>query len=280
MAACLNEAGTTLGGQHVGVSYGPDLLRDMFTHDGVGDTVADTPGIIATAKQRGDFASLNDLAVATIRLGRADAGARLLESLERRWPGRYETATNLGTAYELLGRNDDALRWIREGIVRNPSSHVGTEWVHVRILEAKLAAAGQSLSPDASVLGLDFGGDTAPRRPARLPAGNDGDTVNLWELAQGLRIQLQERTSLVPAPDPVVASLMLDLATLEMLAGSVENAEVVYDFATAYGATRTPLLAARRAALAEAVERGEEVDEDDRVYVTCEICEPPEEPQE
>jgi hypothetical protein len=49
-------------------------------------------------------------------------------------------AANLGTALELLGNKEEALHWIREGIRRNPQSHEGTEWLHAKILEAKIAA--------------------------------------------------------------------------------------------------------------------------------------------
>jgi tetratricopeptide (TPR) repeat protein len=45
--------------------------------------------------------------------------------LEKKYPDRYQTATNLGTAYELVGQIDDALVWIEKGIKLNPSSHEG-----------------------------------------------------------------------------------------------------------------------------------------------------------
>jgi len=55
---------------------------------------------------------------------------------------------DLGTAYELAGKNEPALRWIREGLRRNPNSHKGTEWLHVKILEAKIEQEKQRPSPN------------------------------------------------------------------------------------------------------------------------------------
>lgn len=57
---------------------------------------------------------------------------------EKQIKDSYEIATNLGTAYELNGDNEKALKWIEEGLKRNPDSHFGTEWLHVKILETKL----------------------------------------------------------------------------------------------------------------------------------------------
>lgn len=279
-AACINESGTTLAGRKVGVDFGPMMIEERFRYLGPAEAAKYSAGVVERAKAVGDFQSLNDLAATTLRLGRADAAERLLLAMEKRWPGRYETATNLGTAYELLGRDEEALRWIREGIARNADSHWGTEWLHARILEAKVAAAGKPLDPARSLLDLDFGPDAVPVVPVDLPAGNDGRPVTLWGLAQGLRIQLMERTGLVPPPDPVVASLMNDLATLELAAGTAENAGLVYDLAADYGAPRSRLMATRLEAAEAAIERGDDIDEDDGLHGTCAICEPPAEPEE
>jgi Flp pilus assembly protein TadD len=50
----------------------------------------------------------------------------VLVEAERLHPGNYQVAANLGTAYELLGDDENALVWIRKGIERNPDSHYGT----------------------------------------------------------------------------------------------------------------------------------------------------------
>ena len=61
----------------------------------------------------------------------------VLEAAEAAESGDYAVASNLGTTYELLGDNVKALEWIKKGLERNPKAHGGTEWVHVKNLEAK-----------------------------------------------------------------------------------------------------------------------------------------------
>lgn len=271
--ACINETGTSLSGERVDLTHlaagpvvGEEARARMLQYH-----VDRTAEVVARARERRDFTGYNDLAALLLHLGRPQDALDLLQVLERRWPGHYEAATNLGTAYELLGRDDDALRWIREGIVRNPESHDGSEWLHVRILEAKIAAAaGTPLSANVSLLGLEFGDAVHPQPPRPLPAGNDGRPVSPSRLGLSLHRQLHERSQLVPAPDPVVASLILDLATLELWGGTLERAVPLFVDAIAYGVTETPLIAARRA---EAERVLASADPDAPANRRCAICE-------
>jgi hypothetical protein len=86
----------------------------------------------------GDYKVKNDLATALAHTDEASEAVVLLEQIEEEKPGLYVTAANLGTAYELSGDDEKALEWIRKGIERNPNAHERSEWLHVRILEAKL----------------------------------------------------------------------------------------------------------------------------------------------
>ncbi|MCX7421427.1 MAG: tetratricopeptide repeat protein [Planctomycetia bacterium] len=79
----------------------------------------------------------NDYAVMLVRAGELDEALAVLNEIEAVKPGLYATAANLGTVYELSGDVEKALHWIQEGIARNPKSHFGSEWIHVRILQAK-----------------------------------------------------------------------------------------------------------------------------------------------
>ena len=81
----------------------------------------------------------NDLAVAWILSGRVPQGIELLRGLEQRSSGNAIVAANLGTALEIAGDEDEALTWIRESVRRDPQENQGAEWVHVKILEAKVA---------------------------------------------------------------------------------------------------------------------------------------------
>src|SRR5258708_17631923 len=87
-----------------------------------------------------NFNERSDYAVSLVYVGKTKEAVELLQALEKEQPGTYVVAANLGTALELLGSNEEALYWIREGLRRNPQSHEGTEWLHAKILEAKIAA--------------------------------------------------------------------------------------------------------------------------------------------
>ena len=201
-----------------------------------------------------DFNSGNDHAVALLHLGRPAEAIAILEALERERPGVYQTAANLGTAYELAGRNEDALRWIREGIKRNAKSHGGTEWLHVAILEAKLAQARDpKWLASHSVLSLDFGAAPRPRMPQRFPNGNDGKPVTAKRLRDALSYQLTERLQFVSPPDPYVADLFLDWGNLTALTDSVESALELYEGAVRYGVAREALAKKRIAHMEDVI---------------------------
>lgn len=171
----------------------------------------------------------SDYCVALLYLGRTQEAVERLEKLEQEHPGQYFIAANLGTAYELAGRNEEALRWINEGIKRNPASHEGTEWLHAKILEAKLAQQEDSeYFATHSVLNLD---------PAKLSAEaiSETQTMSLDEMARAIEQQLAERMQFVKPPDAAVASLLYDFAAIDARRNSLESATRVLQLAIEYG---------------------------------------------
>jgi tetratricopeptide (TPR) repeat protein len=171
----------------------------------------------------------NDLAVAHILLKNHDAAIALLTTLEKEHPGLSRTASNLGTALELAGHNKEALHWIREGIVRNPADHEGTEWLHVKILEAKLA-----LAKDAAwlkthhVLGIDFGRGPHPVKPAALPVDHEGKPRSFADTEKAIAYQMHERLRFVSRPDFLIGDIYFtraDIARLEQ-----QKAQNVFDY--------------------------------------------------
>lgn len=271
--ACLNEVGTTRVGERVALNeHSPADLRESMTFASPKSWVVPwSRNVIADVRKDPSDDHLNDLAVALVRLGRPRKAIMLLEIVEKRAPGRYQTASNLGTAYELAGDNVQALHWIKEGIHRNTRSHFGSEWLHVSILEAKLA---KSPSTSDSLLGLDFGSAVVPEKPRRLPAGNDGKPVSTFELANALRYQLRERTFFVAPEDPIVARLFYDWGNLEFAVGSIEFADLAYDLALQYGHPQRALIERRRAAIARVVPVGPEFEHKPGVVAptSCETC--------
>jgi hypothetical protein len=77
----------------------------------------------------------NELAGAYLRLGRAQEAANLLEPVLARFPNDYGVHANLGTAYHLLGRYQDAEREIARDLELNPDAHFGLEVYHLALLQ-------------------------------------------------------------------------------------------------------------------------------------------------
>ena len=183
------------------------------------------PGATADFRRRSDYAAV------LIHRGDSRKAVEILESIERSNPGEYRVAANLGTAFELSGELDKAKQWIREGMRRNPRSHHGTEWLHLRILDARQALArNPHWLKSNSVTGLDFGLEAKPRVPTRWPE-NSGSAE---DVIRALIYQLHERMAFVPAPDPLVGSLISDLGSMLMIYRTVDVAIPVFDLALTY----------------------------------------------
>ena len=132
---------------------------------------------------------------------------------------RYDIAANLGTAYELSGDNILALQWIKESMDRNASSHYGTEWLHVRILETKLR-----LNEDKDYLKHHH-----VLSPEEFSLG--GHTIK-----KALLYQLKERMLFVKPKDKIVADLLYTYAVMHAEAGGfLEYSIEALDLAGRYG---------------------------------------------
>lgn len=144
--------------------------------------------------------------------------------IEKKTPGLYATASNLGTAYELLGDNVNALKWIEKAIEINPNSHHHSEWIHVNILKIKL---GQMPLSSTNLIGVDFGKEDRPVTKLSPKA--------LEELSEQLYFQLNERRSFVGPKDEIVAQLLFDYGNLMLLRNLNQEAKEVYETAIKYG---------------------------------------------
>ena len=273
--ACINEVGTDRNGRRFASMWylGDDFTSPMRERSSRGYALDRAKDTIAAARKQPTFESLTNLGVLLIYQGQYPLAIRHFLSIERRYPGHHETAANLGTALELAGQDPVALRWIRLGIQRNVDEHLRSEWLHARILEAKIAAARDpEYLRRHSIAGLRFEAKPVPALPTPLPAGNDGRPLKPWELDQSLNYQLRERTQFVAAPDPVVANLLSDWATLNLAGGPLENAGALYDLAADYGAPRDALTRERRAYIRKTVLLAKLKDADGTY--DCAICPP------
>lgn len=215
-------------------TYEEEIL--MMMHKGDPQERAETiRKLEMTGKEHPSVENRNDLAVAYIIDGRYPEAAGILRSIEKEHPGLPRTASNLGTALELSGEYPEAIRWIREGIARNPGDHEGTEWLHAKILEAKMAIARDPKWLDThNVLGVDFGMDDRPHTPVTLPADHLGKAIPLEEVEKAMNYQLAERLKFVTSPDLVVASLYRSRADIAYLLGSLDAPDY-YEAAKFFG---------------------------------------------
>lgn len=171
----------------------------------------------------------NNLAVALVHLGNVREAIKILEDLEKSTPNFYATASNLGTAYELSDDNQKALEWIKKAISRDNQSHFGTEWLHVKILEAKIAAEKDSdWIKNHSVLGVNL--DTEQN----LPTDHLGQKKTFSEVEDALLYQLHERLEFVNPPEPIVGDLLSDLSKIFTLRSSSDFAKVTEELADKY----------------------------------------------
>ena len=276
--ACINTIGTDHSGRKFYPNWyiGTELTSSMRPSK-LGPDDIWVRNVIEQSRKWPDFQSLNDLGVVLIRQGKYSRAIEHFLTVERLFPGRAQTAANLGTVLELSGHDRVALRWIRIGMKRDPDEHHRTEWLHGRILEAKIAmAADPNYLKGRSIAGVSFSNDLTPPLPTKLPKGNDGRPVALWELNNALSYQLSERTTFVAAPDPVVANLLMDWATLNLAGGPVENAAALYDLAVRYGAARDALMDRRQAHVREMLAKADKKPKP--ADIACGICQPPPEP--
>lgn len=192
-----------------------------------------------TAESRGNGDFDNAIAVALLHLGKTERALKILQKLERATPRSYYVAANLGTAYELLGDNERAYKWIAESIKRYPESHFGTEWLHLKILKAKQAIKKDPKWIETnSVIGINW--ESIGSDLSKVQVTGHGDIVhNADAVKKAIEYQLHERTEFVKPTDPTVASLLYDLSHLVRHSKSPEHGDLVLAAAHTYGYPQT-----------------------------------------
>ncbi|MDV7699211.1 tetratricopeptide repeat protein [Chryseobacterium soli] len=181
-----------------------------------------------------DIDYLSDKGYVLITLGRYQEAIDLYKKIEAVQPNRYSTASNMGTAYELIGNDAEALHWIEKSIAINSKSHEHSEWIHVNILKAKLK--GKNAYTSKFLVGTDFGN-------GKLPVSSLSKK-ELYALREQLYYQLNERISFVTPKDVVVAQLLFDLGNISYLYSDKDDAMEDYKMAQEYG-FESPLLKER-----------------------------------
>jgi tetratricopeptide (TPR) repeat protein len=172
------------------------------------------------------YKHLSDYALVLLKLGEYKQSLEILEDLIKKYPNEYNIVANLGTAYELNGQVDKALIYISKAVAINSESHEGSEWIHIKILEAKKQIQEHPLYlKENSILGLGVS-----------VKGNysEEDIKKFNKIKKELVWQLKERIGFVDSPDEIVADLLSDLGNLIAVTEYLETALPVYDLSLKY----------------------------------------------
>lgn len=133
--ACLWDK-DTLKEESFGISSVADTVRGkIFKHSRVfyERKVLYTEPLLKQEKVSPD--RYDDLAVAYEKLGRTQEAIATMEAKEKRFPGLYTTAANLGTFHAHAGDFPRALELLRKGLEINPNAHFGREKYQVKAIE-------------------------------------------------------------------------------------------------------------------------------------------------
>jgi len=172
-----------------------------------------------------DIDYYSDYGLIKVAQGKYKEAKEIYLEIEKINPERFETASNLGTVYELLGEYRNALRWIKAAIKIEPLSHVDSEWLHVKILEARIN--GDTYIASDFLINTSFGNDTIPK--------TDLNQSQLLKLKSDLFYQLNEQLTYTKSRDKILAHLLFDLGNALLALNRVHAAVEVYEMANAYG---------------------------------------------
>jgi tetratricopeptide (TPR) repeat protein len=223
--ACFNETRVTMDGNFIvsdiesPVPYGRNYAYEKK------DLERRLKKLDSTWKADGILDDYSDYGVTLAYLSRYQEALKVFQEIEAKDPGRYATAANMGTTYELLGNNELAYQWIKKAVEIDPSSHDSSEWLHVKILEVKIK--GDKYLNTQYLLGTDFGTDVLPQ--------SSRSKSELWSLRNAIFYQLNERVSFIKPKDKIVALLLYELGNICTITDEATSAYRVYQKAKEYG---------------------------------------------
>ncbi|WP_035695081.1 tetratricopeptide repeat protein [Flavobacterium soli] len=167
---------------------------------------------------------LSDKGYLLVIQGKYQDALNLYLDIEKTHPNRYSTASNLGTIYELIGDNLNALKWIKKSVAISPDSHSGSEWLHIKILEAKM---NPNMISSEFFTKTSFGNFDMPV--------SDLSWDKTEKLSKSIYYQLNERISFIKSEDPIIALLLFELGNLAMLESEFLQANQIFKMAKDYG---------------------------------------------
>ncbi|MDF2454745.1 MAG: tetratricopeptide repeat protein [Cytophagaceae bacterium] len=177
-------------------------------------------------KGEGDYKDSSDFALIEMKIGSLKTALTILEKLYPNYLNEYNIVTNLGTAYELAGKNELAFKFISKALQLNPNSHQGSEWIHLNILREKLKK-----KPDYKLI---INLQVSDLRSGLGSYNSAKDLDTLFSIRDQLLYQLEERISFIAPEDAIVSQLLIDAGDLIAITASVELARDYYKMALQY----------------------------------------------
>lgn len=218
--ACGNEYGYSLDGKRMYTRF-LYLTDRQLAHDTTRVRKRLSEARAKVNAGTADFKTWSNIALYLMKLGKADSSVQILAPLVLKHSDEYSLHANLGTAYELTGRLDSALKYIRKGFEINPRSHGGSEWIHVAILQAKIEEKRRpGTLKTKSILSEEL-------LASKLGTGRNP----VRNLNRHLVLQIRTRAPFTPAPNLVLANLCKSFASLNEQHGTYENALLGYVYA-------------------------------------------------
>jgi hypothetical protein len=155
-------------------------------------------------KGRYDYKNISDYGAYLLMAGRFEEGLQLFKALAAKKGDVYQIRANLAVAYELNGMIDSALYWQQLAVAANPAAHGGSEWIHLRILEARNAMqADSNWCLTHNVTGI--------QDSIALHYVNHQHEMEEGFIFREFLLQLEDRLPFTFANDPVMGKLLFEL---------------------------------------------------------------------
>ncbi|MEZ4804561.1 MAG: hypothetical protein R2852_03525, partial [Bacteroidia bacterium] len=220
--SCGNEYGYNLDGSKTYTEYFYISERMMqFDTPAIKKRLGDLYDEVKAGKA--DFKTWSDIAANLMKIGKADSSVKILVPLIKQHSNEYNIIANLGTSYELIGELDSALKYISLGYKLNSKSHLGSEWVHVNIIQGKIKEKqkpGWMKNNDILNLKTLLYNVDVPNKKSKVAKTN-------YEIFY----QIRTRVKYTPAPDKVLANILTTLGDFNTQVGTYENALLAYAYA-------------------------------------------------
>lgn len=173
----------------------------------------------------------SDYGAQLLKLGKTELALSIFKQLAKKHPKDYQIASNLGTAYELAGELDSAIHYMKESLRLFPLSHDSTEWVHVNILEAKIAEKNGENWFDKHKL-FDKNGTNGLFK--NIQPKSEKWMWHIGKVKNTTNIQLQTRAPFSKPPNKIMCQLLIEAGDLYANTISLERSYQLYKTAEFY----------------------------------------------